>query len=184
MSGPRSPQKRRPVAGQNSVVRAPEWLRTLATVGLLVTFYFVVPFGGEDDPLPLASATILAIAIALVLAALISRRILRLLDGTVEGGLSGLVILLAAVIVAFSLGYFLLSRSDPGQVSGLHTRLDALYFTLITLTTIGYGDVHPAGQAARAIASLQVVFNAIFLAGLVRTTLYQAKAGRDARGTK
>jgi voltage-gated potassium channel len=166
----------------SSGTTAREWLNTLLTIAVIITLYFVMPFGRRGNPLPLGLATALSILIAILLTALISRRILRIIDGTISVGIPGLLILLTAVIVAFSTGYYLLARSDPAEIAGLHTRLDSLYFTLTTVATIGYGDIHPAGQAARAIACFQVVFNSIFLAGLVRATLYEARAVRTARG--
>ncbi len=159
-----------------------DWLGTLAASAGLLCLYFVAPFGQDDDPLPLAVATTLSVAVVLVLAAMVSKRILRVLDGNTTDSLPGLAVLLTVVVVAFAAGYFMLARSDPAQMDGLNTRLDALYFTLTTLATVGYGDIHPVGQQARAIASLQFVFNAIFLAGLVRAMLYQAQARRTAGG--
>ncbi len=165
---------------EQSGSNARDWLNTIVTIAGIVALYFIVPVG-RHDPLPLAVATTLALVIACVLAVLISRRVIRILDGRGDDRLRGPLTLLASVIMAFSMVYYLLAQSDPGQIAGLETRLDALYFTLTTLATIGYGDIHPAGQAARAITCVQVVFNAIFLAGLVRATLYQAKAVRAAR---
>ncbi|HET6668321.1 MAG TPA: potassium channel family protein [Intrasporangium sp.] len=161
---------------------ARDWLSTIATIAAMVALYFILPLGTGDHPLSLAVATSLAIATVLVLAFLISRRVVRILEGSTDVGLPGLVILLAATIVAFATAYFLLTRSDPTQVTGLDTRLDALYFTLTTMGTIGYGDIYPAGQAARAIACFQFVFNAIFVAGLVRAILFQARVVRASKG--
>lgn len=161
-----------------------EWVRALVFAVGLLGLYFVAPLGQDDDPLPLPVALTLSVAIALGLAVLIGRRILQVLDGTGSPGATGstglpsLVSVLALVVVAFASAYFMLNRSDPGQVVGLSTRLDALYFTLTTLVTVGYGDVHPEGQAARAIACLQFVFNAVFVVGLVRAMLYQAQIRR------
>ena len=144
----------------------------------------MAPLGHDDDPLPLPVAIALSVAITVGLAVLIGRRILQVLDGTGSPaatgstGLPSLVSVLVLVVVAFALAYFSLNRSDPGQVAGLSTRLDALYFTLTTLVTVGYGDIYPEGQAARAIACLQFVFNAVFVVGLVRAMLYQAQIRR------
>lgn len=163
---------------------AREWARALLFAGGLLCLYFVAPLGHDDDPLPLPVALALSVAITVGLAVLIGRRILQVLDGTGSPaatgstGLPSLVSVLALVVVAFALAYFALNRSDPGQVAGLSTRLDALYFTLTTLVTVGYGDVYPQGQAARAIACLQFVFNAVFVVGLVRAMLYQAQIRR------
>src|SRR6266536_4904064 len=50
-------------------------------------------------------------------------------------------------------------RPDRGQFADLHTKTDALCFALATLTTVGYGDVHPVGQAGRAVVIVQLAFN-------------------------
>ena len=76
-----------------------------------------------------------------------------------------LVILL---VMAASLTFFLLNQIRPEQVSGLETRTDALYFTLSTMTTVGYGDVHAEGQLARAMVCVLIVFNVVVVAALVR----------------
>jgi voltage-gated potassium channel len=159
---------------------AAEWLRTLAAVTGMLVLYFVAPLGQDDDPLPLTVAMTLSVLLAIGLAVLLSRRIIRVLEGDSTDGLPGLMTVLALVVVTFATVYFMLARSDPGQVAGLETRLDSLYFTLTTLVTVGYGDIHPAGQAARGIACMQFVFNAIFVAGLVRAIFYEAQAKRVA----
>lgn len=163
---------------------AREWARALLFALGLLGLYFVAPLGQDDDPMPLPAALALSVLVALGLAVMIGRRILQVLDGTGSPastgstGLPSLVSVLVLVVVAFASTYFMLDRSDPGQVAGLSTRLDALYFTLTTLVTVGYGDIYPEGQAARAIACLQFVFNAVFVVGLVRAMLYQAQIRR------
>jgi hypothetical protein len=87
--------------------------------------YVLATLGEADDPLPLAIAITVSFAVALVFAVMISCRIVRVLDGGSKQGLPGLLILLALVVVAFAAGYFLLARSGPTQVTGLHTRVDA-----------------------------------------------------------
>ena len=80
--------------------------------------------------------------------------------------LQTLVMFLALVLVVFAFGFYALERSDPGQVAGLRTRIDAFYFTLATMATVGYGDVHAAGQVARALTAAQMIFNIIFVGAL------------------
>ena len=76
-----------------------------------------------------------------------------------------LIVLLA---MAFSLAFFLLELVSPGQIADLHTRTDALYFTLSTMATVGYGDVHAEGQVARALVSAVIAFDIVVVASLVR----------------
>lgn len=66
----------------------------------------------------------------------------------------------------FSLGYYLLAVQQPEQFSGLSTRLDALYFSMTTMSTVGYGDIH-AGSARPPAGDGQLVFNLVFVASLV-----------------
>lgn len=40
---------------------------------------------------------------------------------------------------------------------------EALYFSVVTLSTIGYGDVVPVGPAARTVASIQTVLGVLLL---------------------
>ncbi|WP_265108142.1 NAD-binding protein [Halosolutus halophilus] len=44
-----------------------------------------------------------------------------------------------------------------GEFDGLHTVADAVYFTLVTATTVGYGDVHAASEGARLFATSLVL---------------------------
>jgi hypothetical protein len=76
----------------------------------------------------------------------------------------GILLLSWASILTFSAIYWALAVGH-GQFSGLRTRLDALYFTGVTMATVGYGDIHPTGQAARAIVLVQLLYTFAFLAG-------------------
>lgn len=42
-----------------------------------------------------------------------------------------------------------------------------LYFSLVTLSTLGYGDVAPISQAARSLAAVEAVFGQLYLAILL-----------------
>ncbi|MCF6521928.1 two pore domain potassium channel family protein [Streptomyces sp. JJ36] len=83
-------------------------------------------------------------------------------------GRPGLVIpvLVVLSLFVFSSAYYALAQY-PGQMRGLTTRLDALYFTLVTTATVGYGDITPHGQEARMVAVVQIVYNFVVLAAAV-----------------
>jgi voltage-gated potassium channel len=67
------------------------------------------------------------------------------------------------VIIVFASVYRLVDQFIPGAhftVLGVGrdvSFLEALYFSIITLSTVGYGDLLPASALVRAIASLQIV---------------------------
>jgi Ion channel len=52
-------------------------------------------------------------------------------------------------------------------VAGLPTAADQLYFSVITLATVGYGDITPASQLARAVAVVEALTGQIYLVSVV-----------------
>jgi hypothetical protein len=84
---------------------------------------------------------------------------------------------------AFGCIYYLLTMLDPGSIAVNSTTLtggrgpDLMYFSFVTLATLGYGDITPVSKAARALAELEalagMLYIAIFMARLV--TLYSAE---------
>lgn len=85
------------------------------------------------------------------------------------------VFLLLGVLWAFA--YTLLELLIPGSFDGLTGGQTAgwdndwLYFSFVTLTTLGYGDITPLSATARSLSYLQAVagqfYIAILVAGLV-----------------
>ena len=103
------------------------------------------------------------------------------------------VYLLVGIIVALVLLY--LHNTNPGTVLGSLNNTDPwggsndnlavlLYFSMITLTSVGYGDMVPAGPAAKRVAMFTGVFGQLYVAILVAKLvgIYTAQAmerGRD-----
>ena len=89
-------------------------------------------------------------------------------EGAETRTVPALVLLLCLMVFAFSLSFYLMERVNPASFDGLHTRVDALYFTLVTMATVGYGDVHAEGQGARLLVIGLIVFDVVIVASLVR----------------
>jgi voltage-gated potassium channel len=98
-------------------------------------------------------------------AALIVWQVIAYRDAQMSGAarLQGLLVALYVAVLFFALSYYLLAISNPEAITGLETRLDALYFSLTIVSTVGFGDVHATNQAARAVVSLQLVFDLMFV---------------------
>ena len=79
--------------------------------------------------------------------------------------------------VIWALAYSLVELAAPGSFGGVAAGQDAgwdsewLYFSFVTLTTLGYGDILPLSELARALAYMEAVtgqfYVAILVAGLV-----------------
>jgi ion channel len=77
------------------------------------------------------------------------------------------------------------SFSDAGAVISAHFPLStAIYFSFVTLATLGYGDVVPRTEVARGLAVLQAVGGQLYIAVMVaRLVGAQLQAtGPDSRG--
>jgi hypothetical protein len=149
--------------------RSSSWLRPVWTfIGLLVAYYAF--------PLEWTGASPLVVALSLLGTvgglALVGTVMVQEL-GYVRRGVQGrsvrvLAMMLILLVMVSSLTFFLLNEIRPDEITGLETRTDALYFTLSTMATVGYGDVHAEGQIARALVCAMIVFNVVVVASLVR----------------
>lgn len=145
------------------------WRRVLRlTVGIVlaVTVYFVVPIETESENL-LGHALVSLLIIAL-LAAGVLWQVVRHLEHP-ELRVDGLVFAVVLAVLAFALGFLRLATTEPGQIPGLVTRVDSLYFTLSTLLTVGFGDIHAQGQTARELVIVAMLFNVVVIATAVST---------------
>ncbi|MFF5156035.1 potassium channel family protein [Streptomyces sp. NPDC000348] len=128
----------------------------------MVAAYFLLPVDDLGPRRPALSWTLFILALVLV-AVLLLRQVVHVLLG-IPNTRPGLVIplLTSLSILVFATTYLALAQR-PGELVGLDTRLDALYFTLITLATVGYGDITPRGQTARLVTILQILYTFVFL---------------------
>lgn len=156
-------------------------VRSLATlVGVLVV-YFALPVGRQSSVLVAVLSVLGLLTGIAVLAVLIVGQVRRVLRADADDSVrvQTLLVLLYVAVAMFALGYFILERSAGDQFSGLETKVDALYFTMTTLATVGFGDVHATGQVARALVTLQIVFNLVFVGTLVSMLTSQIRRVRE-----
>jgi len=70
--------------------------------------------------------------------------------------------------VYFGLLYWAIEQIHPGTVTATNfSRTGAIYYSFVTLATIGYGDIVPRTDVARGLAILEGVGGQLFLAVLV-----------------
>lgn len=86
--------------------------------------------------------------------------------------------------VLFAHGYIIAESLRPGGIagtgtglSGSLTRRDLYYFSFVTQTTLGYGDMTPRTPEIRTVATLQAITGVLYVA----TTIASLVARRDAK---
>jgi hypothetical protein len=121
-----------------------------------------------DDPLVSATTLGLWTVIGLLAAA----GALRFAMGAKAVDAEHLYAALSAYLLAgifFGLFYWALEEVRPGAftAAGDFSRMSAIYFSFVTLATLGYGDIVPRTDVARGLAIVEGVGGQLFLAVLV-----------------
>ena len=145
------------------------WSRpVLILIGLLVVYYaYPVEWTGDSVVATVVSLAATVGGLALV-GTVLAKELGYVRHGAEGRGARVLGMLLVLLVMGSSLTFYLLNQVRPDEVSGLETRTDALYFTLSTMSTVGFGDVHAEGQIARVLVCVLIIFNVVVVASLVR----------------
>jgi hypothetical protein len=138
--------------------------RTALMSALVIGAFYLVPVEPGVTGTQLVLRTVGTVIVGIVVAWLIVLQVRHHLADPEQSSLLGLLVALTGGLAFFALADYITAVSDPGQFVELETKTDALYFALTTLTTVGYGDVHAAGQVARGVVIVQLIFNVVFIA--------------------
>ncbi len=148
------------------------WLLPVFAVGMAT---FILPHR-DYEPETISAFLLLSMGLIAVLVAVVSRDVTAFLLETgllFEEFFDQAFALLAPtlafftyytfVVVVFGCCYRIIDSVIPGPhfvivgVARDITFLESMYFSIITLSTVGYGDLVPASALVRAVASLQIV---------------------------
>jgi hypothetical protein len=136
---------------------------------------------GSESKAAVATVTITTAALAVTAMAAIVRRLLkhpRIDAATVLGALSTYLLIgefFAAIYATLSvLGnqQFFVSQADPASI-------DFLYFSFITMTTVGYGDFTAATDVGRMLAVSEALVGQLYLVSIVALVI--GNVGRTRR---
>ena len=155
-------------------------LRITAFTAVLIALYAFVPIPvGRSGAL-----AVLEMAAGLLLFLLATgwqiRNIMRD-DQPVLRAVEAVALALPILIIVFAFTYLTLSRADPASFSEHLDRVDAVYYTTSTLTTVGFGDITADSTAARTLVSIQMLFDLALIAGLVRLVVLATRTGLSRR---
>lgn len=149
-----------------------QWVTALAlaiTAGALNAV-----FAFRSDPqiaVPMLIFTILFLLLTLVSLLRAVVRAKRVTHDTIYGGL-GVCLLMAS---AWAAAYMLLVTIQPGAIvmdTARHTNhrmdwFDCVFYSFVTLTSLGYGDIVPMTAQARSLSILEAVSGIMYVAALI-----------------
>ncbi|OKJ29480.1 metal transporter [Streptomyces sp. CB02366] len=155
--------------------------RAVSVAGGLVTAYYLLPL---DERLTTGTAVLLVSGLLVVLLVFCweVRAITRSPFPRLRA-VEGLAATLVLFLVLFAVSYYLLERSEPGSFSEALNRTDALYFTLTTFATVGFGDITARSQTGRVFTMAQMAGGLLLVgvAARVLTSAVQAGLNRQHR---
>ncbi len=142
-------------------------MRTATSVVIIGGLYFVLPFRGYSaDTAAVTRLAIGVVAFGLVMYGQIkriSRSRLPELDAV-----QTVVIAVALFLFTYASCYLTVSRLHPASFSEPLDRTGALYFTVTTFGTVGYGDIAAKSHLARLLVSSQILLDVMFIAVILR----------------
>ena len=147
---------------------------TVLTVVVPLVVYFVLPLDSEFGEF-VAALLVIAAAASLIPISIRQAQMVLTSPDPLFDAMRCIVSALVFLVVAFSAAYFVLAANFDGQITGLETKLDAIYFTITILATVGFGDISATGQTARGIVSGQMVVNFAVLAVALRVITWALK---------
>ena len=154
-------------------------LRILAATATLLVLYAVVPIPGTSG----LGALLGLIVGLLVFVGLVGWQI-RAIAGAhypVMRAVEVVALALPLLTFVFAFTYVSVSDADPAAFSEPLNRVGALYYTVVTLSTVGYGDISPVSDAARILVTIQLAFDIALIAGLARVLVLATRTGLQRR---
>jgi hypothetical protein len=137
---------------------------TLATPAMIIFWMF-----GPDQHTALSMiSSALNIAVNVIVVSLVLVEIFKATRVDVEI-LSGAMAVYLLIAVNFAFLFHLMEGLEPGSfdVSDRQNFDSFLYFSLVTFTTLGYGDITPVTKLARIWAALESVIGVLYATVLI-----------------
>jgi hypothetical protein len=159
------------ILGTASAARPPGWAKAAMTV--LTTLWLglgILYLAGVGNALAAAATTFLAMVIGLAVLGLILRMLITV-PGIEPDALAGAVFGYLLLAVVWSLFFLQVELWRPGSFNllpeGGAPDGQLLYFSLVTITTLGYGEITAATPPMRLCAGLEAAQGALYIAILI-----------------
>ena len=157
--------------------RASAWvlLRIVVTTAALTVVYFVMPLDSHVDG---GTALLLTLGLLFTVGVLVyqihavvraARPVLRAAEALSTS--------FTLFVLIFATTYYLLGKGGPDVFTEPITRLDSLYFVVTVFGTVGFGDIAARSETARAVVTLQIVGDILFVGVAVRAVIEAVRRG-------
>ena len=152
-------------------------LRSLATAAALVALYYLLPLD-RIPSIPLGLLLAIGLVVLLAVASWQVRSIIGAKHPTVRA-IGALATTVPVFLLLFAATYYLMAKTSPASFTDHLTRTDALYFTVTTFSTVGFGDITAVSESARLVVIVQMILDLLILGLGIRVFIGAIERGRQ-----
>jgi voltage-gated potassium channel Kch len=167
---------------KRSTVFAARLAGALVGDAVLVTLYFLLPL----HDFVAGSALLRLVVIVVLLLVVVAWQLRSIVNSRHPGAraVQALAVAVPLLLLLFASTYVVLASTTPTSFNPAHlTRSDALYFTVSTFATVGYGDITPASQAARLVVTGQILLDLLTVGVGIRVFVFAVRRGQSRQPT-
>lgn len=157
------------LSGIYALSKQPLVLRTACVLAFLIFLFKIIYYVSGNQSIFTAQTVLSMLFIAQMLI-MILRHILiekEITGDLIMGGACAFVLL--GLVWAFA--YYLLEIYQPNSFKGIEERSDDMwdffYYSFVTLTTLGYGDILAVSKQARGLTVLEAIIGQLYLAIMI-----------------
>ncbi len=157
------------------------------SVAIIAIILNILSIARQDGTLRVIA--LLALFIFLLLVAFNTLRQVGFSDNISLNRIVGAICIYLLLGVIWSIAYTVLEFLQPGSFKGMTEMVsplrnpDWIYFSFVTITTLGYGDITPVTQTAKTLSFAEAIvgqfYIAVLVAGLVSAYISTKKDGSD-----
>ena len=166
-----------PPPGEQRSLMLHSVLRGTFTIAGLVAAYYLLPFTHLSDRTSVLLLLVGMAAVVLIVAWEV-RGILNSPYPAVKA-VEALAITVPLFLLVFATAYYLVERALPTSFSQPLSRTDAVYFTITTFSTVGYGDITAKTGGARVMVIVQMLADLVVLGFGVKVIFGAVEMGRQ-----
>lgn len=155
-------------------------LRAVISAFLLFFLYFLLPL----QDISRAPRVLTLVVALLILLGVAVWQLYAITRSEFPGlrAIEALAITAPLFLLLFAATYYMMENSDPASFSpDSMTRIDSLYLTVTTFSTVGFGDITPTSQSARVLVTVQMILNLLVLGVGIRVFIGAVQRGRKSK---
>lgn len=152
-------------------------LRLRTGIGFTLSVFIIIVLGIALDAAGMSYLHLIALILFYCWATWLAAKQV-LFTGAIDGNkIVGAVCIYLLIGLIWCLLYLLITQSLPNSFNGLEQRVwydnfaDVAYYSFVTLTTLGYGDISPVTPIARFLVYMEAIVGVFYMAILVASLI-------------